>query len=204
VKSHIIVILALAGFLGACAEQATKPADIEDRSAAEKAAQAAAKKPTAAPAKPAGKAVETKPLEQVATAVTPLEAGGRPGAPAGADPLKDPSSPLSKRSLYFDYDSAVVRDEYRPMLEAHAKYLLGAPSAKIFVQGNTDERGSREYNLALGQRRSESVIQVLSLMGVPASQLEAVSFGEEKPQAQGSSEEAWAQNRRADIHYQGE
>ena len=88
-----------------------------------------------------------------------------------------------------------------PFLEAHAKWLAANPEVKIVIQGNTDERGGREYNLALGQKRSEAVLQRLQLLGIPSSRIEAVSFGKEKPIALGHSEEAWAQNRRADIVY---
>ncbi len=118
--------------------------------------------------------------------------------------LKDPASPLSKRRIQFDFDSSAIRDEYRPILEAHAQYLKGNKSAKAILQGNTDERGSREYNLALGQRRAESVFKALNLLGVPEGQMEAVSLGEEKPIAEGHDEAAWSQNRRTEILYQGE
>jgi peptidoglycan-associated lipoprotein len=120
------------------------------------------------------------------------------------DPLKDPNNILSKRSVYFDYDSYSVKGEYKPMVEAHAQYLKQNAKAKAFVQGNADERGSREYNLALGQKRAESVRKVMNVLGVSDSQIETVSFGEEKPKAEGRDEASWAQNRRADIVYQGE
>jgi peptidoglycan-associated lipoprotein len=118
------------------------------------------------------------------------------------DPLSDPSSPLSKRSIYFDFDSYTVRDEYRGTIQAHANYLIAHKTRRVVVQGNTDERGSREYNLALGQKRAEAVRKALSAIGVPESQVEAVSFGEEKPRSTGSDEAAWAENRRADLVYQ--
>jgi peptidoglycan-associated lipoprotein len=121
---------------------------------------------------------------------------GKPG-----DPRKDPASPLSKRSIYFDYDSFVVKDEYRPMIEAHAAYMTGHRNARIIIQGNADERGSREYNLALGQKRAEAVRKSLAVIGVQEEQLEAVSFGEEKPRSAGASEQDYAENRRADIVY---
>jgi peptidoglycan-associated lipoprotein len=123
----------------------------------------------------------------------------------GLDPaLRDPRSPLSKRSVFFDYDSFVVKDEYKATVEAHAAYLKRTPAARIVIEGNTDERGSREYNLALGQKRSEAVKQVMALLGVSDSQIESVSFGEEKPRNSGSNEQAFAENRRADIRYVGE
>ncbi|RZI43215.1 peptidoglycan-associated lipoprotein Pal [Herbaspirillum sp. HC18] len=120
----------------------------------------------------------------------------------GTDPLNDPKGILAKRSVYFDYDSFIVKDEFKPVVEAHGKYLVANKGRKVIIQGNTDERGGREYNLALGQKRAEAVRKSLSLMGVPESQMEAVSFGKEKPKATGSDEAAWAENRRADIAYQ--
>jgi peptidoglycan-associated lipoprotein len=118
------------------------------------------------------------------------------------DPLNDPNSPLAKRSIYFEYDSFVIKDEFRPTVEAHAKYLLANKGKKVIIQGNTDERGSREYNLALGQKRAEAVRRALVSLGVSDAQLEAVSFGKEKPRATGSDEAAYAENRRADLAYQ--
>lgn len=118
------------------------------------------------------------------------------------DPLNDPASPLAKRSIYFDFDSFVVRDEFRPTIEAHARYLLANPTRHVVIQGNTDERGSREYNLALGQKRAEAVRRAMSALGVPDSQMEAVSFGEERPRATGTDEASFAENRRADLAYQ--
>jgi len=118
------------------------------------------------------------------------------------DPLNDPQGILAKRSVYFDYDSFIVKDEFRPVIEAHAKYLISHKNRHIVIQGNTDERGGREYNLALGQKRAEAVRKALSLLGVPDSQMEAVSLGKEKPKATSSDEAAWAENRRADIVYQ--
>jgi peptidoglycan-associated lipoprotein len=117
------------------------------------------------------------------------------------DALNDPSGPLSKRSIYFDYDSFVVREEFRALIDAHAKYLNTNKTRKIIIQGNTDERGGREYNLALGQKRSEAVRKSFATLGVSDAQLEAVSFGEEKPKATGSDEASQAENRRADIFY---
>jgi peptidoglycan-associated lipoprotein len=111
---------------------------------------------------------------------------------------------LTKRSIYFDLDSDVVREDSKPILQAHSRYMLANPSIRATLQGNTDERGSREYNLALGQRRSEAVRKLLNVLGVQLGQMEAVSFGEEKPRAQGHDETAWAENRRVDIQYQGQ
>ncbi len=117
------------------------------------------------------------------------------------DALNDPKGILAKRSIYFDLDSYIVKDEFKPLVEAHARYLSANKARKIVIQGNTDERGGREYNLALGQKRAEAVRKSLSLLGVGENQMEAVSFGKEKPKALGSDEEAWAENRRADIVY---
>ena len=117
------------------------------------------------------------------------------------DPLNDPNSPLAQRSVYFGFDSYAVDGKYDSMLSAHANYLAKHQARNIVVEGNTDSRGSSEYNLALGQKRSEAVVAKLQLLGVPANRMEAVSFGKEKPVAQGSTEDAWAKNRRADIRY---
>jgi peptidoglycan-associated lipoprotein len=117
------------------------------------------------------------------------------------DPLNDPSSVLAKRSIYFDVDSYVVKDEFNAVIDAHGKYLASRPERKVLIQGNTDERGGSEYNLELGQKRADAVRRALALKGVPDSQMEAVSFGKEKPKAMGSNEEAWKENRRADIAY---
>jgi peptidoglycan-associated lipoprotein len=105
------------------------------------------------------------------------------------------------RIIYFDYDSYVIKPEFQALLESHARFLKAAPRRKVSIEGHTDERGGREYNLALGQRRSEAVRRALGLLGVPDNQVEAVSFGKEKPVALGSNEAAWAQNRRAEIVY---
>ena len=103
------------------------------------------------------------------------------------------------RIVYFDFDSYVVKDEYRPVVEANAKVLTTNPNRKMAVQGHTDDRGSSEYNLALGQRRAEAVVKSLTLLGVKPAQVEATSFGKERPAVQGENEEAWAKNRRAEL-----
>jgi peptidoglycan-associated lipoprotein len=115
----------------------------------------------------------------------------RPAAISAAEP--------SKRSIYYEFDRYDVKDEYRPLVESHARYLREHPRVQVAVQGNADERGSREYNLALGQRRSEGVKKMLTLLGVAERQVEATSFGEEKPRAVGHDESSWAENRRSDI-----
>lgn len=140
-----------------------------------------------------------------------IEAGSG-GADAGTmdsgrptfHPLQDPNNVLSQRSIYYEYDSYSVKNEYRPLVIAHAHYLRDNPNTQMILQGNTDERGSREYNLALGQRRADGVKNIMTLAGARESQIEAVSLGEEKPRAHGSNESAWSENRRTDIIYRGE
>jgi peptidoglycan-associated lipoprotein len=108
---------------------------------------------------------------------------------------------LLKKSVYFDFDSNAVKDEYRGMVQAHSKFLADNRDKKVRIEGNCDERGSREYNLALGQRRAEAVKKVMTVLGVADGRIETTSYGEEKPVAMGHDEAAWAQNRRADIKY---
>jgi peptidoglycan-associated lipoprotein len=117
------------------------------------------------------------------------------------DPLNDPKGMLAKRSVYFDYDSYAVRNDGKQVVENHSAYLNKNKSRKVLIQGNTDQRGGTEYNLALGQKRAEAVRKSLAALGVAESQMEAVSLGENKPKASGSNEAAWAENRRADIVY---
>ena len=118
--------------------------------------------------------------------------------------LGEPGSALAQRSIYYEYNRYEIHDEYVPLIEAHANFLLLNPDLKITIQGNCDDRGSREYNLALGQRRAQGVMRALSLLGVSDEQMEAVSLGAEKPVAFGQDEDSWAQNRRSDILYVGE
>ncbi|HNO75440.1 peptidoglycan-associated lipoprotein Pal [Nitrosomonas mobilis] len=122
----------------------------------------------------------------------------------GMNPLQDPNNILSRRSVYYDFDSYSVANEYRDLVLAHAAYLRDNGSARVLLQGNTDERGSREYNLALGQRRADSVKSIMLLSGARDEQVESVSLGEEKPRALGNDESSWAENRRTDILHQGE
>ncbi len=118
--------------------------------------------------------------------------------------LTDPKSILSKRSVYFDYDKFEIKAEYKDLVAAHAKFLSNNRQFKMLIQGNTDERGSREYNLALGQKRADAVKKALMLLGVREEQLESVSLGEEKPSCVDATEECWAKNRRGDMLYSGE
>ena len=117
--------------------------------------------------------------------------------------LHDPNNILSKRVIYFDYDKDEVKDEFRPLVEAHAKYLLANPQAKMVLQGNTDARGTSEYNLSLGQRRSVAVKKALNLLGVQDKQIETVSYGKEKATTC-SDEDCYKMNRHADIVYENE
>ncbi len=103
--------------------------------------------------------------------------------------------------IYFDYDSFTIRPEFQPVVEAHARYMTANKTRKLAVEGHTDERGGREYNLALGQKRAEAVRRALGLLGVADAQVEAVSFGKEKPAAVGSDEDSLAKNRRAELSY---
>lgn len=178
-KRLMLSMLALA-VLGGCETMGVsdKEAGIEDRTAA----------------KPATSA-------QGGAATSGADGKSLSGAAMGADPRKDPANVLSKRSVYFDFDQFVVKDDYRALVSAHAAYLQSNRNARITIQGNADERGSREYNLALGQKRAEAVRKALAVSGAQDGQMEAVSFGEEKPRRTGTTEEDYAENRRADIVY---
>jgi peptidoglycan-associated lipoprotein len=175
----VLLSIAVATLVAACGTQeAKKDVPVADRTTA----------PTQ-PQQPTGQTGTTTPTQQ--TAIT-------------GNPLTDPNNILSKRSVYFDFDSNVVKDEFRPVVQAHAKYMVEKKDAKVRVEGNCDERGSREYNLALGQRRAEAVKKVMTVLGVQEGRIETVSFGEEKPADPGHDEAAWAKNRRGDIKYVGE
>jgi peptidoglycan-associated lipoprotein len=123
----------------------------------------------------------------------PLREGEREGQNAAA------GRPDLKRSVYYEFDKFDVKPEYHALVETHAKWLRANPRGRLMIEGNADERGSREYNLALGQRRAESVVRMMVVFGVRPEQIEAVSFGKEKPRAAGHDEAAWAENRRADF-----
>ena len=151
----------------------------------------------------AGAGVEDRNPNAVTTpGVTPVTAGGADQYSLAA--LRDPKSPLSKRSVYFDLDSYVVKSEYQALLDHHAKFLAKNAQMKMLIQGNADERGSREYNLSLGQKRAEAVKKALMLLGAKEAQLESVSLGEEKPACMEATDACWAQNRRGDMLYSGE
>ncbi|QEL57381.1 peptidoglycan-associated lipoprotein Pal [Chromobacterium paludis] len=143
------------------------------------------------------------PVAQAPVTQAPTTSGSNTGNVA-MDPLHDPNSPLAKRSVYFAFDSSAIDGAGKVTVSNHADYLKGHDAQKVIIQGNTDARGSREYNLALGQRRAESVKHAMEVLGVKEQQLEAVSFGKEKPKAMGHTEADYAENRRADIVYQGQ
>ena len=183
----LIFMMAALALLAGCASQDTKEqagAAVEDR-------------------KPGVGEVKPQPQPPAKPDIAPVM---KPAVskPIAANPLKDPNNILSKRSVYYDYDSTIIKDEFKPLVTAHARYLTQNRPAKMVIQGNTDERGSREYNIALGQRRADSVKQMMLLLGAQEGQIETVSFGEEKPRAAGKDEASFSQNRRSDIVYQGE
>jgi len=162
------------------------------------AAPAAASPLAAAPN--AGATAGGVPQSRVATvdlAANPA-AGSDPGGMAARSALMSATAP-GERNVFFDFDSFAIRADFNPLVESHARFLSANRAQRLVVEGHADERGSREYNLALGQKRAESVVRALSLLGVEESRVEAVSFGEERPMAQGSAEEAWAKNRRAEL-----
>ena len=132
---------------------------------------------------------------------TTSAAGSGSGSAWAGHPLDDPDSLLTKRTVYFEFDDSLILEQDRPILEAHAQYLSQNPSAAITLEGHTDERGTREYNLALGERRSIAVRQYMSLLGGSGQQLRTLSYGEERAAATGHNEEAWALNRRVEIIY---
>jgi peptidoglycan-associated lipoprotein len=130
------------------------------------------------------------------------EGGAMEGQAFQGDPLDDPNSLLAKRVIYFDFDKSDIKDEFRDILQAHAEYLASHPNVHVTLEGHCDERGTREYNIALGERRAKAVKRMLTLQGVAASQIETVSYGEERPAALGHDESAWALNRRVEFIYQ--
>jgi len=117
------------------------------------------------------------------------------------NPLDDPASLLSNRTVYFDYNQSEIKGPDRPVIEAHGRYLADNPNASITLEGHADERGSREYNIALGEQRANAVRQLMALLGASASQIKVISYGEERPAAEGHNEAAWRLNRRVEIKY---
>jgi len=147
----------------------------------------------------------TKPTGEQTQATGQQEQLGAAQEQAGfkGSPFEDPNNPLSKHTVYFDFDKSDVHPEDRDIIIAHAKYLVQHPDKKVVLEGHTDERGTREYNIALGERRAKSVSQLMELQGVAKSQIDVVSFGEERPVALGHDEAAWRLNRRVEITYPG-
>ncbi len=146
---------------------------------------------------------ETKESPKPMATPAPLATESRPAmsSPMAINPLNDPNNILSKRSLYYDFDKSIIKEQFNALVQAHAEYLAGHPNAKVRIEGNCDERGSHEYNLALGQRRADGVKAAMKLVGAKDGQIDTVSYGKEKPKAEGHNEAAWAQNRRSDIVY---
>jgi len=162
--------------------------------------------PATAPATPAATAAASRAAPQSgvstvdlaarpATAAAGAAGAAAPAAAAGVAALAAPA----ERVVYFDFDSFAIRDDFKSLIEGHARVLAREGARRMTIEGHTDERGGREYNLALGQKRAEAVVRSLVLLGVSERQLEAVSFGKERPAAQGSDESAWARNRRAEL-----
>jgi peptidoglycan-associated lipoprotein len=183
-KMALISLLPMAALLAACGstvdlKEPTAAAPVETRSTTGAAGAGAGAGATAGGAAQSG--------------VTTVNLAPNDGADEAAMAL------ARQRVVYFDFDSFAVRDEFRPVMQAHAKRLASMRDAKIVVEGHTDERGGREYNLALGQKRAEAVARTMEVLGAGSKQIEAVSFGKERPAAQGSSEESYAMNRRAEI-----
>ena len=141
-------------------------------------------------------------VEDRGAGVATVTAGSASGS--GIAALTDPNNILSKRSVFFDFDSYVIKQEARALVEAHARFLVQNPQMRMLIQGNTDERGSREYNLALGQKRADVVKQALMLLGAKEAQIESVSLGEEKPRCEDRTEACYGENRRGDMLYSGE
>ena len=161
---------------------------------------------SACASKDGGKDVKvTDSATPAASTSTPSTSGVANTSVSGkTDPLKDPNNILSKRVIYFEYNQDTVKSEFTEVIQAHARYLNDNRGRKIRLEGHADERGSREYNMALGQRRGEAVRRATTILGVGADRIETVSFGEDKPRSTGHDEAAWAQNRRVEIVYDGE
>ncbi|UCE90114.1 MAG: peptidoglycan-associated lipoprotein Pal [Pseudomonadota bacterium] len=173
---RILTLIVLLAFVAAIAGCASKSAKEEETAAA--------------------------PAEQQAADADQTYGAELGGAFAGS-PIDDPASPLSKRVFYFEFDSNELSSEDREIIKAHAQYLAQNPGTSIVLEGHADERGTREYNMALGERRAKSVLQLLVLQGASNDQVQTISFGEERPVALGHDESAWRLNRRAELLYSG-
>lgn len=181
--TKIALLTLTAGLLSACS---STPLTQPDGSAAMAAAAAAAAM-TPAPSRPMAPQ-QAAPAQLVAATMLP--------------PHLDAKSAIStERSVYFDYDEFSIKPQYTALIERHGKYLASKPSLAVKIEGHADERGGSEYNLALGQKRAEALLRALQLYGVKPAQMEAISWGEERPKAAGRDEASWAQNRRDDLQY---
>ena len=220
--NKVVIAFIVAFMMVGCSSQGQKVAEIEQRDISED-SQTDAEKARADAAKQAQIQKEQDELkrqleeqqrrqdladQEMAMAdepvIRPLSDDGFGDGRVSDDPwmqLNEPGSLLAERSIYYDFDRYDIKEEYVPIIEAHANFLLAHPKLKIKIEGNCDDRGSREYNLALGQRRAESVRRAMTLLGVDSGQIETVSFGAERPVAFGQDEESWAKNRRSDIVY---
>lgn len=184
----LLVVLIPVAVLAGCSSPkvAQKPAPVEDRSAPP-----AATPSTAMPSAPATPGVEV---------LAAPDKGNFAGEEL-VDPLKDATGLLAKKTIYFEYDSSEINDEGRAIVEAHAANLIKNPKLTVLLEGHADERGSREYNLALGENRAKAVRQLMQLKGAPTTQLDVVSLGEERPADMGHGDDAWAKNRRVELSY---
>ena len=180
-KSRVLLLLVLGCLLSACASSGQKQegATVEDRSMS-------AAGTTAGGTEEGGGAKTYGAGEESA---------------GGFSELNKPGSLLNTRTIYFDYDSSQIKPEFDAVVEAHANYLAAHPTVTVTLEGNTDERGSREYNLALGERRAKAVKQQMTLLGANGDQIHVTSYGEERPAVQGHDESAWSKNRRVEIVY---
>lgn len=183
-KKSLLISVLLAATLAACSNNAVK------------------EKP-AAPVVDSNASTKAQPTQPSSSATDGASTAGANQNGAAGNPLKDPNNILSKRSIYFDFDKDEVKAEFRPLVEAHAKYLVANPNAKVILQGNADNRGSREYNLSLGQRRSVAVKKAVNVLGAQDKQIETISYGEEKAQ-DCKDETCYQQDRRVDIVYENE
>ena len=188
----VVLSVTLAALLAACSSTPTKtePAKVDEVKVA--------------PTPPAKAEVPPPPPPPTPQAIAPAKPLQEAKVDDSVFPPKGAAGALGQRSIYYAFDSFAVTDEYKAIPEAHAGFLSKHAKAHVTLQGNCDERGSREYNLALGQRRADGVKNLMTLSGASGDQIEVVSFGKEKPLANGHDEESWSKNRRVDFVYQGE
>lgn len=172
---------------------ATTGESTTEAGAGEGAAATAVEAPAAAPAAPMGAGAGD--MGGAEAMAAPADSG------FAGDPLSDPNSILAKRVIYFDFDSTEIKPEFREIIEAHGRYLAEHPEVSVTLEGHADERGTREYNMALGERRAKAVRRFLAAQGASFAQMSVVSYGEERPVAFGHDEESWRLNRRVEIVY---